>query len=63
MTVGTSVLATSTLMPLTLFPEPVIVVVPAPFAALQAVQAGYEKGREAGYRAEARAFGEMAVSE
>jgi 3-hydroxyacyl-CoA dehydrogenase / enoyl-CoA hydratase / 3-hydroxybutyryl-CoA epimerase len=36
---------------------------PAPLAALQAVQAGYEKGREAGYQAEARAFGEMAVSE
>jgi 3-hydroxyacyl-CoA dehydrogenase / enoyl-CoA hydratase / 3-hydroxybutyryl-CoA epimerase len=36
---------------------------PAPFAALQAIHAGYEKGREAGYLAEARAFGEMAVSE
>ena len=35
----------------------------APFAALQAIQAGYEKGRDAGYQAEARAFGEMAVSE
>jgi 3-hydroxyacyl-CoA dehydrogenase/enoyl-CoA hydratase/3-hydroxybutyryl-CoA epimerase len=36
---------------------------PAPLAALHAVQTGYEKGREAGYREEARAFGEMAVSE
>ena len=36
---------------------------PAPFAAIQAVQTGYEKGREAGYRAEAKAFGEMAVSD
>ncbi len=36
---------------------------PAPLAAIVAVQAGYEKGGEAGYREEARAFGEMAVSE
>ena len=36
---------------------------PAPLAAIHAVQIGYEKGREAGYREEARAFGEMAVSE
>ncbi len=36
---------------------------PAPLAALAAVQAGYEKGPEAGYREEARAFGEMTVSE
>jgi 3-hydroxyacyl-CoA dehydrogenase/enoyl-CoA hydratase/3-hydroxybutyryl-CoA epimerase len=35
---------------------------PAPLAAIQAVQAGYEKGREAGYREEARAFGAMAAS-
>jgi 3-hydroxyacyl-CoA dehydrogenase/enoyl-CoA hydratase/3-hydroxybutyryl-CoA epimerase len=35
---------------------------PAPLAALGAVQAGYE-GREAGYREEARAFGEMTVSD
>ena len=36
---------------------------PAPNAALQAVQAGYEKGREAGYREEARCFGEMAATD
>jgi len=36
---------------------------PAPLAAIGAVQAGYEKGSEAGYREEARAFGEMAVSD
>ena len=36
---------------------------PAPLAAIVAVQAGYEKGGDAGYREEARAFGEMAVSE
>jgi 3-hydroxyacyl-CoA dehydrogenase/enoyl-CoA hydratase/3-hydroxybutyryl-CoA epimerase len=36
---------------------------PAPPAALRAVQVGYEKGIEAGYREEARAFGEMAASE
>jgi 3-hydroxyacyl-CoA dehydrogenase/enoyl-CoA hydratase/3-hydroxybutyryl-CoA epimerase len=36
---------------------------PAPLAALAAVQAGYEKGRDEGFRAEARAFGEMAVSD
>ncbi|CAN5900020.1 fatty acid oxidation complex subunit alpha FadJ [soil metagenome] len=35
---------------------------PAPHAALGAVQAGYES-REAGYREEARAFGEMTVSD
>jgi 3-hydroxyacyl-CoA dehydrogenase/enoyl-CoA hydratase/3-hydroxybutyryl-CoA epimerase len=35
---------------------------PAPLAAIQAIQAGYEKGREAGYREEARAFGAMAAS-
>lgn len=36
---------------------------PAPLAALRAVQARYERGREAGYREEARAFGEMAMSD
>jgi len=36
---------------------------PAPLAALRAVQVGYEKGREAGYREEARAFGEMAATD
>ena len=36
---------------------------PAPLAALRAVQAGFERGREAGYREEARAFGEMAMSD
>jgi 3-hydroxyacyl-CoA dehydrogenase/enoyl-CoA hydratase/3-hydroxybutyryl-CoA epimerase len=36
---------------------------PAPLAALTAVQAGYDKGAEAGYREEAFAFGELAVSE
>ena len=36
---------------------------PAPLAALGAVQAGYEKGPDAGYREEARAFGEMAASD
>ncbi len=36
---------------------------PAPLAALHAVQVGYEKGRDAGYREEARAFGEMAASD
>jgi 3-hydroxyacyl-CoA dehydrogenase/enoyl-CoA hydratase/3-hydroxybutyryl-CoA epimerase len=36
---------------------------PAPLAAINAVQAGYDKGSEAGYREEARAFGEMAVSD
>jgi len=35
---------------------------PAPLAALRAVQAGYQS-RDAGYREEARAFGEMTVSE
>ena len=36
---------------------------PAPLAALAAVQAGYEQGLEAGYREEARAFGDMTVSD
>ena len=36
---------------------------PAPLAALAAVQAGYEKGSAAGYQEEARAFGEMTVSD
>jgi 3-hydroxyacyl-CoA dehydrogenase/enoyl-CoA hydratase/3-hydroxybutyryl-CoA epimerase len=36
---------------------------PAPLAALTAVQAGYSKGRAAGYRVESRCFGEMAASE
>ena len=36
---------------------------PAPLAALQAVQTGYEKGREAGYAEEARAFGLMSATE
>ena len=36
---------------------------PAPVAALHAVQAGYEQGRKAGYREEARCFGEMAASD
>ena len=36
---------------------------PAPLAAIGAVQAGYEKGREAGYREEARCFGEMGASD
>ena len=36
---------------------------PAPLAALEAVQAGYAHGADAGYRAEARAFGELAVGE
>lgn len=36
---------------------------PAPLAAIHAVQTGFEKGRAAGFREEARAFGEMAVSE
>jgi 3-hydroxyacyl-CoA dehydrogenase/enoyl-CoA hydratase/3-hydroxybutyryl-CoA epimerase len=36
---------------------------PAPIAALHAVQTGYEKGRAAGYREEARCFGEMAASD
>ena len=35
---------------------------PAPLAALDAVRAGYDKGREAGFRAEARLFGEMAMT-
>jgi 3-hydroxyacyl-CoA dehydrogenase/enoyl-CoA hydratase/3-hydroxybutyryl-CoA epimerase len=36
---------------------------PAPLAAIAAVQAGYDKGSAAGYQEEARAFGEMTVSE
>lgn len=36
---------------------------PAPLAAIVAIQAGYAHGVEAGYREEARAFGELAVSE
>ena len=36
---------------------------PAPLAALEAVHAGYEKGRDAAYAEEARLFGEMATSE
>ncbi len=36
---------------------------PAPLAALAAVQAGYDKGADAGYREEARAFGELAVGD
>ncbi len=35
---------------------------PAPPAALRAVRAGYDDGREAGYAAEAREFGELVVS-
>jgi 3-hydroxyacyl-CoA dehydrogenase/enoyl-CoA hydratase/3-hydroxybutyryl-CoA epimerase len=36
---------------------------PAPLAAIGAVQTGYDKGSEAGYREEARSFGEMAASD
>jgi 3-hydroxyacyl-CoA dehydrogenase/enoyl-CoA hydratase/3-hydroxybutyryl-CoA epimerase len=36
---------------------------PAPLAALEAVQAGYAKGFEAGLREEARLFGDMAVTD
>ncbi len=36
---------------------------PAPLAAIAAVQAGYDKGSAAGYQEEARAFGEMTVSD
>jgi 3-hydroxyacyl-CoA dehydrogenase/enoyl-CoA hydratase/3-hydroxybutyryl-CoA epimerase len=36
---------------------------PAPLAALTAVKAGYDKGRDEGYRVEARCFGEMAATE
>ncbi|MEP6619519.1 MAG: fatty acid oxidation complex subunit alpha FadJ [bacterium] len=36
---------------------------PAPLAAIGVVHAGYEKGMDAGFREEARAFGELAVSE
>jgi 3-hydroxyacyl-CoA dehydrogenase/enoyl-CoA hydratase/3-hydroxybutyryl-CoA epimerase len=35
---------------------------PAPLAALDAVRTGYEKGRDAGFREEARQFGEMAMT-
>ena len=35
---------------------------PAPVAALEAIQAGVEKGMEAGLETEARLFGELAVS-
>jgi 3-hydroxyacyl-CoA dehydrogenase/enoyl-CoA hydratase/3-hydroxybutyryl-CoA epimerase len=35
---------------------------PAPLAALDAVRTGYEKGRDAGLREEARLFGEMAMT-
>jgi 3-hydroxyacyl-CoA dehydrogenase/enoyl-CoA hydratase/3-hydroxybutyryl-CoA epimerase len=35
---------------------------PAPLAALDAVRMGYDKGREAGFREEARLFGEMAMT-
>jgi 3-hydroxyacyl-CoA dehydrogenase/enoyl-CoA hydratase/3-hydroxybutyryl-CoA epimerase len=36
---------------------------PAPLAAIEAVHDGYAHGREAGFRQEARRFGELAVSE
>ena len=36
---------------------------PAPLAAIAAVQAGYSSGVEAGYREEARTFGELAMTE
>ena len=36
---------------------------PAPFAALDAVQAGLERGLETGFRREARLFGELAVGD
>jgi len=36
---------------------------PAPLAALEAVQVGLEQGPEAGYRAERRLFGELAVTD
>lgn len=36
---------------------------PAPLAAIDAVAAGYEKGISAGYREEARLFGEMAMTD
>jgi 3-hydroxyacyl-CoA dehydrogenase/enoyl-CoA hydratase/3-hydroxybutyryl-CoA epimerase len=36
---------------------------PAPLAALTAVQAGYTQGVEAGYREEARLFGEMSMTD
>ncbi len=36
---------------------------PAPLAAIEAVRAGYDQGRERGFAEEARLFGEMAVTE
>ena len=36
---------------------------PAPIAALEAVRAGYEHGRDRGYTEEARLFGDMAVTD
>jgi 3-hydroxyacyl-CoA dehydrogenase / enoyl-CoA hydratase / 3-hydroxybutyryl-CoA epimerase len=36
---------------------------PAPLAAIEAVAAGYSKGREEGYALEARLFGQMAMTE
>jgi 3-hydroxyacyl-CoA dehydrogenase / enoyl-CoA hydratase / 3-hydroxybutyryl-CoA epimerase len=36
---------------------------PAPLAALHAVQMGYDRGSDAGYREESRAFGELAMSD
>ncbi len=36
---------------------------PAPLAAIAAIQAGYDKGLEAGYRQEAHAFADLAVSD
>ena len=36
---------------------------PAPLAAIEAVQTGYDRGAEAGYREESHRFGELAVSD
>jgi 3-hydroxyacyl-CoA dehydrogenase/enoyl-CoA hydratase/3-hydroxybutyryl-CoA epimerase len=36
---------------------------PAPLAALHAVQIGYDRGSDAGFREESRAFGELAMSD
>ena len=36
---------------------------PAPLAAINAVQVGYDRGSEAGYREESRAFGELAMTD
>ncbi|MDB4883397.1 MAG: fadJ [Gemmatimonadetes bacterium] len=36
---------------------------PAPLAALTAVQVGYDRGSDAGFREESRAFGELAMSD